>query len=65
MGVSFSPPTRPTLSPSSFNKEMNRLKKENYSIRDDISRFRNTLQVTIMITDNIMHDNDNMNNYNA
>ena len=47
MGLSFSPPTRPTLSPSSFNKEMNRLKKENFSIRDDISRFRNTLQVIL------------------
>lgn len=48
MGLSFSPSARPTLSPSSFNKEMNRLKKENFSIRDDISRFRNTLQVIIL-----------------
>jgi hypothetical protein len=44
-GLCFSPPVRPSLSPASFCKEMSRLKKENYSIRDDISRFRSTLQV--------------------
>ena len=41
----YSPLQRPTLSPISFGKEMTRLKNENYSIKDDIARFRNTLQV--------------------
>lgn len=40
----LSSPVRPTLSPASFSKEMSRLKTENFNIRDDIMRFRGTLQ---------------------
>ena len=47
--LSYSPCVRPTLSPASFCKEMTRLKNENYSIRDDITRFRCTLQVQYVL----------------